>query len=110
VRVAAPSVFCLARACADQRAGDFRPMPLSLDADPSAGGAGAANTQVFGEVYKLRTISDFKGLSMQRSGGPGLDSLAPALPNRAGVVLHLKGTQKRVTLSLGREEILIEMI
>ena len=32
------------------------------------------------------------------------------LRNAAGVVLHLKGTQEGVTLSLGREEILIEML
>jgi len=32
------------------------------------------------------------------------------LRNAAGVVLHLKGTQEGMTLSLGREEILIEML
>ena len=32
------------------------------------------------------------------------------LRNAAGVVLHLKGTQQGVSLSLGREEILIEML
>ena len=32
------------------------------------------------------------------------------LRNSAGVVLHLKGTQDGATLSLGREEILIEML
>jgi hypothetical protein len=32
------------------------------------------------------------------------------LRSRAGVVLHLRGTQTDMTLSLGREEILIEML
>ena len=77
------------------------------------GGGGAANTQAHGEVYNLHNISDFKGLYTQSSGGPGLVTSGASdlwLRNTAGVVLHLKGTQEGVTLSLGREEILIEML
>ena len=77
------------------------------------GGGGAANTQASGEVYSLRNISDFKGLYTQSSGGPGLATSGASdlwLRNAAGVVLHLRGTQEGVTLSLGREEILIEML
>jgi hypothetical protein len=77
------------------------------------GGGGAANTQASGEVYNLHNISDFKGLYTQSSGGPGLEMSGASdlwLRNRAGVVLHLRGTQEGVTLSLGREEILIEML
>jgi len=77
------------------------------------GGGGAANTQAYGEVYNLPNVSDFKGLYTQNSGGPGLAKSGASdlwLRNAAGVVLHLKGTQDGVTLSLGREEILIEMI
>jgi hypothetical protein len=77
------------------------------------GGGGAANTQAYGEVYNLRTISDFKGLYTQSSGGPGLTRSGASdlwLRNTAGVVLHLKGTQEGITLSLGRDEILIEML
>ncbi|HEX5326995.1 MAG TPA: hypothetical protein VFW75_10045 [Acetobacteraceae bacterium] len=77
------------------------------------GGVGAADTQVSGEVYNLKNISDFKGLYTQSSGGPGLLRSGASdlwLRNKAGVVLHLTGTQKGVTLSLGREEILIEML
>ena len=77
------------------------------------GGGGAANTEAFGEVYNLHNISDFKGLYTQNSGGPGLVTSGASdlwLRNTAGVVLHLKGTQEGVTLSLGREEILIEML
>jgi hypothetical protein len=77
------------------------------------GGGGAANTQAYGEVYSLHNVSDFKGLYTQNSGGSGLVTSGASdlwLRNAAGVVLHLKGTQEGVTLSLGREEILIEML
>ena len=77
------------------------------------GGGGAANTQASGEVYGLHNISDFKGLYTQSSGGPGLAMSGASdlwLRNAAGVVLHLRGTQEGVTLSLGREEVLIEML
>ena len=77
------------------------------------GGVGAANTQATGEVYNLHNISDFKGLYTQSSGGPGFVKSGASdlwLRNAAGVVLHLKGTQEGATLSLGREEILIEML
>ena len=77
------------------------------------GGAGAADTQAIGEVYNLHNIADFKGLYTQSSGGPGLVKSGASdlwLRNSAEVVLHLKGTQEGMTLSLGREEILIEML
>jgi hypothetical protein len=77
------------------------------------GGGGAASTQANGEVYNLHSISDFKGLYTQSSGGAGLTRSGASdlwLRNSSGVVLHLKGTQEGVTLSLGREEILIEML
>ena len=77
------------------------------------GGGGAANTQATGEAYNLRKISDFKGLYTQSSGGPGFVKSGASdlwLRNAAGVVLHLKGTQEGVMLSLGREEVLIEML
>jgi hypothetical protein len=76
-------------------------------------GGGAANTQAYGDVFNLHNISDFKGLYTQSSGGPGLATSGASdlwLRNSAGVVLHLRGTQEGVTLSLGREEILIEML
>ena len=77
------------------------------------GGGGASNDQASGEVYNLQNVSDFKGLYTQSSGAAGLDNSTTSdlwLRNRAGVVLHLTGTQTGMTLSLGREEILIEMI
>ena len=77
------------------------------------GGGGASNTQANGNVYNLKNVSDFGGLYTQSSGGAGLDRSSTSdlwLRNRAGVVLHLSGTQTGLTLSLGREEILIEML
>lgn len=77
------------------------------------GGGGAADTQAHGEVYNLRQMDDFPGVYTQNSGGIGLATSGSAdlwLRNRAGVVLHLVGTQTGVTLSLGREEVLVEML
>ncbi len=77
------------------------------------GGGGAANTQATGEVYNLHSLADFKGLYTQSSGSAGLAMSGASdlwLRNSSGVVLHLTGTQEGVTLSLGREEILIEML
>jgi hypothetical protein len=76
------------------------------------GGGGAADTQASGEVYNLRNISDFAGVYTQNSGGIGLDTASRSdlwLRNSAGVVMHLTGAQTGVTLSLGREEVLIEL-
>jgi hypothetical protein len=77
------------------------------------GGGGASNTEASGDVYNLRTLSDFPGLYTQNSGEPGLNKSSTSdlwLRNKAGVVLHVTGTQSGMTLSLGREEILIEML
>ena len=88
------------------------PYPFQLVGGVTGGGE-AADSQVRGEVYSLHSVSDFKGLYTQSSGGPGLSMSGASdlwLRNAAGVVLHLKGTQEGMTLSLGREEILIEML
>ena len=77
------------------------------------GGGGASNTEASGDVYNLQTLSDFPGLYTQSSGEPGLEKSGPSdlwLRNKKGVVLHVTGKQSGVTLSLGREEILIEML
>src|SRR4051812_16934224 len=76
------------------------------------GGGGAASTRASGEVYNLSKVADFAGLYTQNSGGVGLDTSSASdlwLRNKAGVVMHLRGTQSGVTLSLGREENLVEM-
>ena len=77
------------------------------------GGGGASDARVSGEVYGLNNVSDFAGLYTQSTGGAGLDRPGANnlwLRNRAGVVLHLTGTQTGMVLSLGREEVLIEML
>ena len=77
------------------------------------GGGGASDIQVSGEVYNLQNLSDFSGLYTQNAGGIGFATSGASdlwLRNKAGVVLHLTGTQTGVTLSFGREEILIELI
>ncbi len=77
------------------------------------GGGGASDIHASGEVYNLRSLADFTGLYTQSDGGIGLSRSGSSelwLRNRAGVVLHLTGTQQGVTLSLGREEILIELL
>jgi hypothetical protein len=77
------------------------------------GGGGAANSQVSGDVYNLNSLSDFAGVYTQNAGGIGLDTSSRSdlwLRNAAGVVMHLTGTQQGMVLSLGREEILIEML
>jgi hypothetical protein len=77
------------------------------------GGVGASDQQVSGEVYNLEKVSDFPGLYTESSGEVGLDTSSTSdlwLRNEAGVVLHLTGTQTGMILSLGREEVLIEML
>ena len=77
------------------------------------GGGGASESQVSGEVYGLNNISDFAGLYTQSTGGAGVDRSSTSdlwLRNSKGVVLHLTGTQTGMILSLGREEVLIEML
>ncbi|WP_431283779.1 hypothetical protein ACQW02_02910 [Humitalea sp. 24SJ18S-53] len=77
------------------------------------GGGGASSTNDSGSVYNLRTLADFAGLYTQSSGRPGLAESGASdlwLRNTSGVVLHLTGTQSGTLLSLGRQEILIEML
>jgi hypothetical protein len=88
-----------------------RSYPFKL-AGGVTGGGGASSDKASGEVYNLRNVADFKGLYTQSSGGMGLNTSSTSelwLRNKAGVVMHLRGTQSGVTLSLGREEVLVEM-
>jgi hypothetical protein len=67
---------------------------------------------VAGDVYKLNNVADFAGPYAQGTGPIGLETGYTSnlwLENKAGVLMHLKGTSSGVTLSLGRDEILIEM-
>jgi hypothetical protein len=75
------------------------------------GPGGLSSVSVTGEVYKLDKLADFAGTYAQGSGQE-LETSGSAdlwLENKAGVVMHLTGTQTGATLSLGRDEILIKM-
>jgi hypothetical protein len=77
-------------------------------------GPGSVSTiDAAGEVYKLNGISEFPGPYAQGTGAAGLETSGASdlwLQNKAGVIMHLSGTQSGVTLSLGRDEILIKMV
>jgi hypothetical protein len=77
-------------------------------------GPGSVSTiDAAGEVYKLNSISEFSGPYAQSTGAAGLETSGAGdrwLQNKAGVIMHLAGTQSGVTLSLGRDKILIKMI
>jgi hypothetical protein len=79
----------------------------------SAVGPGSlSKIQAKGEVYKLNGISEFPGPYAQGTGAVGLETAGASdlwLESERGVVMHLTGTQAGVTLSLGRDEILIKM-
>ena len=67
---------------------------------------------VSGDVYKLDDISQFAGPYAQGNGQIGLQTSGVGdlwLENKAGVIMHLTGTQTGVTLSLGRDEVIIEL-
>jgi hypothetical protein len=71
-----------------------------------------SRVEVAGDVYKLNNIADFSGPYAQGTGPVGLETGATSnlwLQNKAGVIMHLRGKSTGVTLSLGRDEIFIEM-
>jgi hypothetical protein len=76
------------------------------------GPGSVSKLDVSGDVYKLDDIKAFSGPYVQGTGAIGLETSGTGdlwLQNKAGVVMHLTGTQTGVTLSLGRDEILIEL-
>lgn len=76
------------------------------------GPGSVSKIEAAGEVYKLDDLADFPGPYIQGTGKPGLETGGTSelwLENKAGVVMHLKGTSSGVTLSLGSDEILIKM-
>jgi hypothetical protein len=75
------------------------------------GPGGLSSVDVTGDVYKLDKLADFGGAYAQGSGQE-LETSGAAdlwLESKAGVVMHLTGTQTGATLSLGRDEIFIKM-
>ncbi len=76
------------------------------------GPGGVSKVDVAGDVYKLDNLSQFSGPYVEGTGQIGLETSGTGdlwLQNKAGVVMHLTGTQTGVTLSLGRDEIIIEL-
>ena len=76
------------------------------------GPGGLSSVDATGEVFKLNDIAEFAGPYAQGAGQAGLETAGAAdlwLENKAGVVMHLTGTQAGATLSLGRDEIIIKM-
>jgi hypothetical protein len=67
---------------------------------------------VSGDVFKLDNVSQFTRPYAQGNGRIGLETSGTGdlwLENKAGVIMHLTGTQTGVALSLGCDEIIIEM-
>ena len=68
--------------------------------------------QVAGEIYDLDDISEFDGIWVEGTGPVGLETGGRSelwLGNKAGVFMHLVGTSEGMTLSLGKDEVLIEL-
>jgi hypothetical protein len=75
-------------------------------------GGSLSKLSVTGDVYKLDDVSQFPGAYAQGTGDVGLETSGKSdlwLENKAGVVMHLTGTSTGVTLSLGRDEVFIQM-
>jgi hypothetical protein len=76
------------------------------------GPGSVSKLNVSGDVYKLDDVAQFPGAYAQGTGKAGLETSGASdlwLENKAGVVMHLTGTTSGVTLSLGRDEIFIQM-
>src|SRR3984957_3160640 len=76
-------------------------------------GLGAISTlQAWGEVYKLRDVSQFSGAWIQGAGSLAITTKANGelwLENRNGVVMRLSAAQAGLTFSTGRYEIFIQL-
>jgi hypothetical protein len=76
------------------------------------GPGSVSKISVSGDVYKLDDVSQFSGAWIEGTGAVGLETAQTGdlwLENKSGVIMHLTGTQTGVTLSLGRDELLIKL-
>ncbi|CAH1661103.1 hypothetical protein [Chelatococcus asaccharovorans] len=76
------------------------------------GPGGASKVVVTGDVYKLTDIAMFEGVYAQGTGKVGLETSGGSelwLENKAGVIMHLRGASAGISLSLGRDEVFIQM-
>jgi hypothetical protein len=77
------------------------------------GPGSVSRIQVSGDVYRLKDVAEFAGIYSESTGPIGLETSGRSnlwLENAAGVVMHLTGETTGVTLSLGRDEIVIEFL
>lgn len=76
------------------------------------GGGAASKTTASGEVYNLNSISDFPGVYAQ-SDKAGFVQSGPEdlwMGNANGVVMHLHGQQSGFSLSIGHQQVVVEMM
>lgn len=76
------------------------------------GPGGVSKLQASGNIYRLSDLSQFDGVWVQGTGPAGIETSGRSelwLQNKAGVVMHLVGQNEGVTLSLGKDELLIEL-
>ncbi len=88
-----------------------KPYPFRL-VGTVIGPGSVSKRQVTGEVYKLNALSDFSGIWVEGTGPIGLETAGRSelwLENKAGVIMHLVGQSEGMTLSLGKDEVLIEL-
>jgi hypothetical protein len=88
-----------------------RTIPFKL-ASTVFGPGGVSKLQASGNVYKLSDLSQFSGIWVEGTGPAGIESSGRSelwLQNKAGVIMHLVGQSEGVTLSLGKDELLIEL-
>lgn len=75
-------------------------------------GGGVEKITASGSVYKLTSLADFPGRYVQGTGAAGFSTSGSSdlwLENKAGVIMHLQGTNSGAMLTLGREAIFIRM-
>ncbi|MDG4596003.1 MAG: DUF1134 domain-containing protein [Candidatus Contendobacter sp.] len=76
------------------------------------GPGGASRTQAVGKVYQLNRLSDFEGTYSEGTGQAGLATSGKTelwMRNQAGVIMHLTGASEGVVLSLGRDEVVVQL-
>ncbi len=76
------------------------------------GGIGASTIEADGEVFKLRSLSQFPGAYAQGRYGFAIGKESGGdlwLENEGGVIMHLKAKRTGLMLSLGGDAVLITM-
>lgn len=76
------------------------------------GGFGIATLRATGEVYDLKSPSDFGGVYGQAQASYALGKMSDGelwLQNAQGVYLHLKAEREGIILSLGADGVIIKM-